>query len=353
MRHTRPYGLAAASLAPLALVLLSSSAFAQAERSASPDTSSMDPTMRPMARDADSTCLDWASLAWASWLAVDSAVFAAPSSRMALSLMVVGTIYSFQRVQARAFATESTYSDSQNVTRTTLDLMTRELRMAAYDPSGLALADLLLGRVNSLDQSGLSGIGFYQWYQGVYAQDTWRVTPRVTVNAGLRWEPFFSQNLTRGANSIFSRDLFKKDLHSKVFVNAPAGLLYAGDDGYPPGTSGLNKKWWNLSPRLGVAWDVRGDGRTAVRSSYALVYDFPTGEFFSNLAGAHEIEVATRRRINPNSAAYSESVRCGEMCTSQPGKAVRRLSSQAPMPASPVLISWPPPTRHTTTVQSA
>jgi hypothetical protein len=35
-----------------------------------------------------------------------------------------------------------------------------------------------------------------------------------------------------------------------------------------------------------VAWDVNGDGRTAIRSSYALVYDFPTGEFFSNLAGA-------------------------------------------------------------------
>jgi hypothetical protein len=152
--------------------------------------------------------------------------------------------------------------------------------------SGLGLADLLLGRVNNLDQSGLSGIGFYQWYQGVYAQDTWRATPRITVNAGLRWEPFFSQNLTRGANSIFDRDLFGRNVHSSVFVNAPAGLLYAGDEGYPPGTSGLNKKWWNFSPRAGVAWDVNGDGRLAVRSSYALVYDFPTGEFFSNLAGA-------------------------------------------------------------------
>jgi len=48
----------------------------------------------------------------------------------------------------------------------------------------------------------------------------------------------------------------------------------------------LNKKWWNFSPRAGVAWDVHGDGRMAVRSSYSLMYDFPTGEFFSNLAGA-------------------------------------------------------------------
>ena len=152
--------------------------------------------------------------------------------------------------------------------------------------SGLGLADLLLGRVNTLDQSGISGIDFYQWYQGAYLQDTWRATPRLTVNAGIRWEPFFSQNLTRGANTIFDRELFRSNTKSTVFRNAPAGLIYPGDKGFPPGTSGLNKKWFNVSPRAGVAWDVRGDGRLAVRTSYALMYDFPTGEYFSNLAAA-------------------------------------------------------------------
>jgi hypothetical protein len=152
--------------------------------------------------------------------------------------------------------------------------------------SGLALADFLLGRVNTLDQSGLAGVAFYQWYQGLYAQDTWRASDRWTVNLGLRWEPFFSQNLTRGANSIFIRNNFTKNVKSTVYKNAPAGLIYPGDTGFPDGTSGLNRKWWNFSPRVGVAWDVSGDGRTAVRSSYALMYDFPTGEFFSNLAAA-------------------------------------------------------------------
>ena len=89
-----------------------------------------------------------------------------------------------------------------------------------------------------------------------------------------------SENLTQGANTIFDRDLFKRNVVSTVFHNAPAGLKYPGDPGFPPGTSGLTKKWWNFSPRLGVAWDVNGDGRTAVRSSYPLNYDFPTGEFF-------------------------------------------------------------------------
>ena len=152
--------------------------------------------------------------------------------------------------------------------------------------SGLGLADLLLGRVNTVDQSGLSGVDYYQWYHGTYIQDTWRATSRVTFNAGLRWEPFFSQNLTRGANTIFDRDRFRQNIKTTVFVNAPAGFIYPGDEGFPPGTSGLEKKWWNFSPRAGVAWDVHGDGRLAVRSSYALMYDYPGGEYFNNLAAA-------------------------------------------------------------------
>ena len=55
-----------------------------------------------------------------------------------------------------------------------------------------------------------------------------------------------------------------------LLVSAPAGFLYAGDQGYPPGSSGMNRQWWNLSPRVGVAWDVTGDGRMSVRSSYGL-----------------------------------------------------------------------------------
>jgi hypothetical protein len=45
----------------------------------------------------------------------------------------------------------------------------------------------------------------------------------------------------------------------------------------------MNKQWWNLSPRVGLAWDVSGNGRTAVRSSYALNYDF-AGLVFQNTA---------------------------------------------------------------------
>jgi hypothetical protein len=112
----------------------------------------------------------------------------------------------------------------------------------------------------------------------VFAQDAWRSTDRLTFNVGLRWEPYLGQSIENGAISNFSLDNFRQGVRTGQFQNAPAGLLYPGDPGFE-GLKGINTQWWNLSPRAGVAWDVAGDGRTAVRSSYAMTYDFPTSQF--------------------------------------------------------------------------
>jgi hypothetical protein len=153
--------------------------------------------------------------------------------------------------------------------------------------TGLGLADLLVGRVTSVEHGGLGKLPVNSTYLGLYAQDSWRVTNRVTVNGGLRWEPFFGQNVENGVISVFNMDNFRNGVKSKVFLKAPAGLLYAGDQGFPKnGKTGLDKQWWNLSPRGGVAWDVRGDGRLAVRSSYAMAYDFMAGEYHNINANA-------------------------------------------------------------------
>jgi hypothetical protein len=144
--------------------------------------------------------------------------------------------------------------------------------------TGLGLSDFLLGRVARLEHGGPGALPMDMWYTGLYAQDVWRLNARVTVNAGLRWEPFFGQSVTNSAIYNFSRDNFRNNVKSQVFVNAPAGFLYPGDPGFPPGKTGLNRQWWNLSPRGGFAWDVTGDGRMAVRASYGIGYDFPTAE---------------------------------------------------------------------------
>ena len=152
--------------------------------------------------------------------------------------------------------------------------------------TGLGLADFVLGRVASLEHGAANALPMDMLYQGVYAQDTWRASSRVTVNAGLRWEPFLGQNVRNGAIYNFDLENFQKNVKSKVFLNAPAGFTYPGDEGFPPGKTGQKKQWLNFSPRMGLAWDVHGDGRMAVRSSYGVGYDFPTGERHNINAGA-------------------------------------------------------------------
>ena len=62
-----------------------------------------------------------------------------------------------------------------------------------------------------------------------------------------------------------------------MFKNAPAGMLYPGDTGFELSNNSVYQaNWLNLGPRLGLAWDVEGNGRMSVRASYGLTYDeFP------------------------------------------------------------------------------
>ena len=166
--------------------------------------------------------------------------------------------------------------------------------------TGLGLADLLMGQGragwNTADPRSC------RWTSGMRhstRRTRGRATSRITINAGVRWEPYFGQSVLNGSVYNFSLDNFKNNVKTKRYVNAPAGLIYPGDAGFPPGRIGLNKQWLNLSPRVGVAWDVSGDGRTAVRGSYGLAYDLPN-------CGIRVDQRATRRR---SATARSSKIR--------------------------------------------
>jgi hypothetical protein len=140
--------------------------------------------------------------------------------------------------------------------------------------SGSGMSDLLLGRLGTLTQ-GLPNTTFTnKWYQGLYAQDTWKITPRLTINAGIRWEPFLPQGINNGAVYNFSWDRFNQGVRSTVFRKAPLGLLYAGDAGFN-GKTGVNRRYDQFAPRLGLALDPHGDGKTSIRASFGMFYDYP------------------------------------------------------------------------------
>ena len=124
--------------------------------------------------------------------------------------------------------------------------------------TGRGLTDFLTGQASSLEHGAPNTLHMTQWYLGVFAQDAWRATDRLTLNVGLRWEPYFGQNITNGAVSNFVLENFRQGIKTKRFTNAPAGIIYPGDPGFPDGLKGTNNQWGNLSPRAGVAWDVTG-----------------------------------------------------------------------------------------------
>jgi hypothetical protein len=150
---------------------------------------------------------------------------------------------------------------------------------------GAGLADFLLGRLTQLQQSAPNTLYAKETYLGLYGQDTWRVSSRLTVNYGARWEPYFPQQLFNNQVYNFDPGRFQQGVKSQVYVNAPAGVYYPGDQGFP-GQSGFHKSWTNIGPRVGMSWDPTGSGRTSVRASYGRAFDFVSGGFYINEANA-------------------------------------------------------------------
>jgi hypothetical protein len=150
--------------------------------------------------------------------------------------------------------------------------------------TGLGMADFFTGKLTTLSQQTVLNYGIRQWYLGAYGADVWKAKPSLSVSYGIRWEPFLPFDLSEGSMPNFSDDRFRNNIHSTVYPTAPAGLYFPGDPGFPKGKNRpVVTKWRNVAPRLGLAWDPKGDGRTSIRASYGIAYDF-TGSFF--LSGA-------------------------------------------------------------------
>ncbi len=99
-----------------------------------------------------------------------------------------------------------------------------------------------------------------------YGQDTYKISPRLTLNVGLRYEVPFPYTEIRNR-----QNLFEPGVQSKVMPNAPAGLVYPGDPGVPAGLIPTEKN--AFAPRVGLAWDPTGSARWLVRSAFGVFYD--------------------------------------------------------------------------------
>ncbi|HWB98352.1 MAG TPA: TonB-dependent receptor, partial [Bryobacteraceae bacterium] len=140
--------------------------------------------------------------------------------------------------------------------------------------SGDNLADLLIGRVSQFVQGG----GEFTYMTGTrlaaYIQDNWRASQRLTINLGLRWDPFFPFQEQDGRVNCF-----QPGAQSVKFPNAPLGLTVGGDPGCPaPGT---DNQIGNFSPRVGLAYRLTKDGKTSLRAGFGMYYTQASSDTFT------------------------------------------------------------------------
>jgi len=147
-----------------------------------------------------------------------------------------------------------------------------------------ALADFVTGQVNTMEQDTPYHTLESAWHTAAFAQDNYRITPRFTANLGLRWDidtpPVESSNLTA---------TFVPGVQSTVVPSAPLGMLFPGDHGVARGI--VNSAWYHVSPRVGLAWDPWGDGKTAIRAGAGVFYGAISGNEWNQPGNAQPFAV--------------------------------------------------------------
>ena len=115
----------------------------------------------------------------------------------------------------------------------------------------------------------------------LFFQDFWKVSSRFQVNLGLRWDPFLPSTNRFNQASDFSLAGFTAGTVSKVFPNAPPGLTFPGDPGWP-GATGVFPRYNEFTPRIGIVWDPTGTGKLSIRAGYGI-FDGGTSYFWQRM----------------------------------------------------------------------
>lgn len=140
-----------------------------------------------------------------------------------------------------------------------------------FNGSGNQYANFLLGLPEDYFQFGSAPSNIRQKSSFVFIQDEWHANRNLVLTLGVRYEYSVPKYDTQGRS--FS---IVPGRQSTRFTGAPPGLLFPGDPGAPKGSNFSDRN--DFAPRVGFAWDPRGDGKTSIRGGAGMFYDVLKGE---------------------------------------------------------------------------
>jgi len=142
-----------------------------------------------------------------------------------------------------------------------------------------AMANFQLGFMTGFGQGNYELVNDRNHFPGIYAQDSWKITRRLTVNYGVRWEDFAPWANKIPFQTAFNPSNYAANKSTSQFSTLPAGMVLSGDPGMAP--NGVYNKYTQFMPRLGFAFDVFGDGKTVVRGGAGIFYQDRLPGFFN------------------------------------------------------------------------
>lgn len=155
---------------------------------------------------------------------------------------------------------------------------------AGTKSSGSALADFYLGLDSQFFQDNGRKAYLRISRPSIYLQDDWKVSRNLTLNLGLRWDPWLPPI---DLNETLVG--FTPGFQSQIAPNAPAGLVFKGDQGLQE--SVFQKNWKDFAPRVGFAYNVDGAGKTVIRAGYGIFYGFPEGLLYQRTDAMQPVDL--------------------------------------------------------------
>ncbi|HEV7700357.1 MAG TPA: carboxypeptidase regulatory-like domain-containing protein [Pyrinomonadaceae bacterium] len=142
--------------------------------------------------------------------------------------------------------------------------------------TGNGFADFLVGIPSGLTQDAPVTGYTNTWYTALFVQDDFRVSSRLTLNLGMRWD--VQTPPTDPQNRVINYVPGQKSIVNPI---APIGALFYGDPGVERG--GIPVSFSHFSPRLGFAWDPFGDGKTSLRGAFGIFYGSISGNEWNTM----------------------------------------------------------------------